>query len=95
MGRVVKKEINGRQFELYCGVSVFSCFFDINIYEVVRPKWKIFRLKYQDTRTICIDEWDNLDEACNEMLRRFLKQEAQENARREKIKNFEKGIDNQ
>lgn len=94
MGKVIKKEINGRQFELYCGTSVFSCFLDINIYEVVRPKWKIFRLKYQDTRTICIDEWDDLNEACDEMLNRFLKQEAHEKARQEKLENFKKSIDN-
>ena len=95
MGKVIKKEINGRQFELYCGLSCFSSFLDINIYEVVRPKWKIFRLKYQDTRTIAIDEWDDLNEACVEMLRRFLRQEAQDNARKEKIKNFEKSVDNE
>ena len=87
------KEINGRQFELWCNTS-FKCFLDINIYEVVRPQWKIFRTKYQDSKTIYIDEWDNLQDACDEMLRRFLVQEKKDNAREEKIKNFKKSIDN-
>lgn len=89
---MIIKEVNGRQFELYTS-TCFRGYLEIHIYEVVRPKWKIFRLKYQDTRTIDVDEWDDLHEACDEMLNRFLKQEAEDNARKEKIKNFEKSID--
>lgn len=80
---VVEKE--GLTFECYANpIGCAMC--EVNIWEVVRPKWKIFRTKYQDSLSFFIDDFDSIAEGIESCVSQFLKREELEEERMRKWK---------
>ena len=74
----------GRTFECYTSADLSGKMCTVNIYEVVRPTWKIFRTRYKDSRGFWVDDYDTLQEGIDKMLDTFLKWEQEEAERRMK-----------
>jgi len=90
MKKIIK--IENREFELYCNVT-FKYFLEVNVYEVVRPKWKIFRTEFKTSKIIEIEKWENLEEGCIAILKDYLQVEKVQKEIEKKVKNFKKTID--
>lgn len=80
----------GRTFECYPSAECGGKMCMVNILEVVRPTWKIFRTSYKDSRGFWIDDYDTLQEGIDKMLDHFLQWEQEEAERKEKWGALEK-----
>lgn len=76
--------IEGRTFECHYGAELSGKMCGVNIFEVKRPKWKIFRTTYQDQCTFWVDDYESIQEGVRQMVMRFLAREQEANARYEK-----------
>ena len=84
---IIKKEYNGRQFEL--DVSFFWDCAWVTMYEVIRPTWKIFRTRYIDKCGRSLEGFDTVDDAINNAFNTMIKDLQKEEETRNKIKEFE------
>lgn len=78
-----------REFEVY-GRRYGEVMFDVTIYEVVRPTWKIFRTKsspFVDT-WFCIDNYPSIDDAIKTLIAKRLVEEEKEVERSKKVNDF-------
>lgn len=82
--------IEGRTFECHYGAELGGKMCGVNIFEVKRPKWKIFRTTYQDYRTFWVDDYETIQEGVRQMVMRFLAREQEANACYEKWRALEK-----
>ena len=83
--------VEGRAFECYVGPSCLTNHVSVNIYEIVRLKWKIFRTAYRDSCDFWIFEYDTIDDGVVAAICSYLKAEWKENAVCAKWKEFEEG----
>ena len=83
--------IEGRTFECYVGPSCLPKHASVNIYEIVRPNWKIFRTAYRDSFDFWVFDYDTIDDGVVDAIRSYLKAEWKENAVCVKWKEFEEG----
>lgn len=67
--------IEGRTFECYVAPSCLTNHVSVNIWEVVRPKWKIFRTTYRDSYGFWVFDYDTIDIGVQDAIRSYLKQE--------------------
>lgn len=94
MDKIIKKEINGRKFELHCvRDSMFKWFLHIYVKEVTHPNRKFFRTKDLYHGIIDIEQWENLTYGCERTLYGYLAEEEKKRKNEEKFENFKKGID--
>ena len=81
--------MNNRNFELEVEPELGGNMVSVLIYEVVRPKWKIFRCTYRCSKTFWVDEYETITEGVVNMVRKFLEEEALEKGIILKWKEFE------
>jgi hypothetical protein len=86
--KVVKKEYNGRQFELK--VSFYWDCVWVVMYEVIRPTWKIFRTRYIDKCGRNLEDFDTVDKAVDNAFSAMLRDLLKEEEIIQKIEEFEK-----
>ena len=86
--KVIKKEYNGRQFELEVSFE-WGCAW-IVMYEVIRPTWKIFRTRYIDKCGRNLEGFNTVDDAIDDGFKAMIKDLQTEEETRNKIKEFEK-----
>lgn len=71
---------NNRTFECYCSSEYSGKMCEVMIYEVVRPKWKIFRTKYRSYRTFWIEDFSTIREGVESRVDKYLHDEWKEQA---------------
>ena len=86
--KVIKKEHNGRQFELR--VSFEWGYVWVAIYEIIRPTWKIFRTRYIGRCGNNLENFNTVDEAIENAFDAVMKKLQTEEEVANKIKEFEK-----
>lgn len=82
MKHIVIKE--GRTFECYPSAELSGKMCGVNIFEVKRPSWRIFRTTYRDHYAFWVDDYESIQEGIESMVRHFLRKEQEEKARYEK-----------
>ena len=80
--------VGNREFECYANSSCSQVLVEVQIYEVVRPKWKLFRTKEVDSCSFYIDKFDTIEEGIREMLAKFLVEEKEKQEREAKWKDY-------
>lgn len=82
---------NNRTFEAYV-TSIGCAIIEVNIYEVVRPTWKIFRTKFFSwfSAHYFLEDYDTIVDAINECFECGWKREEKDAAIRSKWEEFEK-----
>ena len=82
---------DNRIFEAYV-TSIGCAMIEVNIYEVVRPTWKIFRTKFFSwfSTTCFLEDYDTISDAINWCFEHGWKREEKEAATRSKWEEFEK-----
>jgi hypothetical protein len=80
----------GREFEVYLESQYGASMCVVTIWEVVRPKWKIFRTKYRDTRSFWISDYETIKQGIYAMIDSYIKDEEEA----ERISNKWKELDN-
>lgn len=91
MAKVKTYVIEGRTFECYVSPSCLTNYVSVSIWEIVRPKWKIFRSKYRDSYNFWVFDYDTIDIGVQETIRSYLKQEWKSNCVCTKWEEFERG----
>lgn len=91
MTKVKTYVIEGRTFECYVSPSSLTNHVSVSIWEVVRPKWKIFRTKYRDSNDFWVFDYDTIDIGVQESIRSYLKREWKANCVCAKWEEFERG----
>ena len=82
----VKKEYNGRQFELDVSFE-WGCAW-IVMYEVIRPTWKIFRTRYIDKCGRSLEGFNTVNDAIDDAFNVMIEDLQKEEETRKKIKEF-------
>lgn len=75
---IVKRD--NRIFECYCASKYNAKVCEVLIYEVVRPKWKIFRTKYRSFKAFWIDDFPTIREGVESRVDKYLHDEWKEQA---------------
>lgn len=70
--------LDNRNFEIEVTPELNYGMVNVAIYEVVRPKWKIFRCTYHGYKTFWVTEYDTITEGVVSMVQKFLREEALE-----------------
>lgn len=85
---------NNRIFEI-SACSIGSGMADVTIYEVVRPKWKIFRTNFLPfySSSFFVIDYSSIYEGCVVCLDKALQKEEEQKEISKKWKEFEKPID--
>ena len=65
----------GREFEVYLESQYSGSMCVVTIGEVVRPKWKIFRTKYRDTRSFWIGDYETIKQGMYATIDSYIKEE--------------------
>lgn len=86
--KAIKKECNGRQFEL--DVSFDWDYAWIVMYEVIRPTWKIFRTRYIAKCTRNIERFITVDDAIDDAFVSMIIDLQKKEETKNKIKEFKK-----
>jgi hypothetical protein len=73
--------LNNRNFEVEVVPELSGNMVSVAIYEVTRPKWKIFRCSYRCYKTFWVTDYETITKGVVSMVQKFLEEEA-----------FEKGI---
>ena len=81
---------NGRTFECYV-CNDMKNHANVNICEVVRPKWKIFRTKYRDTLGFWVSEFDSIFEGVTAVVWAYIGNEEADEELSKKWREFERG----
>jgi hypothetical protein len=76
-------EKDGRTFECYAN-AIGCAMCAVNIYEVVRPNWKIFRTKYRESYSFFVDDFDTIKKGIEHCVARLFKREQIEEERAKK-----------
>lgn len=90
MKKVKTYVINGRTFECHVSPSCLTNHVSVNIWEVVRPKWKIFRTTYRDSQDFWVFDYKTIDMGVREAIYFYLKQEWKANCICTKWEEFER-----
>lgn len=93
MAKAIRVSINNQEFDCYAcsqGCNIVS----VNIWEITHPQRKIFRSKYRDTKYFFLDDYDSIASGIYNQVEEYLQEQAQENARINKWKDFEKELKN-
>lgn len=86
--KIIKKELNGEQYELDAHMGCFGCMIEVDIKRVVRPDWKIFRTITEDTRCFFISDYKTIEEGCKNCFEKFKKEYEEELETQKKLNNF-------
>ena len=81
--------LNNRNFEVEVVPELRGCMANVTIYEVTRPKWKLFRCSYRCYKTFWITDYETITEGVVEMVKKYLEEEALEKGITLKWKEFE------
>ena len=65
----------------------------VNIFEVVRPKWKIFRTKFCDYRTFWLSDYDSIEAGVKSCIRGYVKEEIEQSTINDKWIDFQNSKD--
>lgn len=82
--------LNNRNFEVEVLPELRGSMVSVAIYEVTRPKWKIFRSSYRCYKTFWVTDYETITEGVLGMVKKFLEEEALEKGIILKWKEFEK-----
>jgi hypothetical protein len=80
--------IENRTFEIYAAPSCASGMAEVNIYEVVRPSWKIFRTRYFNSGSFWVEDYDTIFDGAYDLLVSYLDKERASNKVAEKWREF-------
>ena len=80
----------GRTFECYPNAELSGKMCSVNVFEVKRPNWKIFRTSYFGNRYFWIDEYKDIQEGIDDIVKGLLRQEERDRERMEKWGALEK-----
>ncbi len=83
-------KVQGRTFVCYVRDDMKN-HASVNIFEVVRPKWKIFRTKYRDTRGFWVNDFASIKQGVRAMILAYIGSERADNELCKKWKEFEEG----
>ena len=72
-------EMNGRTFECDYSPELSGEMCAVAIYEVVRPSWKIFRVRYCKYVTFWVTDYETLTEGITNMVKLYLDEEEHQN----------------
>jgi hypothetical protein len=70
--------LDNRNFEVEVTPELNYGMVSVAIYEVVRPKWKIFRCTYRGYKTFWVTDYETIAEGVAEMVKRFLEEDKRE-----------------
>lgn len=93
MAKAIFDTTDGRTFEFDVYTDFGGIMVCYSIYEVVRPKWKIFRTRYCDDGSFWITDYDSIKEGLRAMLGHYLEEERFKAEIRKKFEDFEKSLD--
>lgn len=93
MAKALKVVINNQAFECYT-TSQGCHMVGVSIWEVTHPTRKFFRGKWRDTRYFFLDDYESIAEGVYAKVQEYLQDCAEENARIDKWKEFEKELKN-
>lgn len=80
----------GRTFECYPSAECSGKMCSVNVWEVKRPNWKIFRTSYFGSRCFWIDDYESIQEGIEDIVGWLIRKEEHDNARAEKWGALEK-----
>lgn len=80
--------VNNRQLEVYVNPDLGGCMASVSVFEVVRPKWKIFRTRFIDSQSFWISDYETIDEGARKAIDDILAKEQKQKENCEKWKNF-------
>lgn len=83
-------EKRGRTFECHPSAECCGKMCSVNVFEVKRPNWKIFRTSYFGNRCFWIDDYEDIQEGIEEIVDGLIRQEARDHERMEKWSALEK-----
>ena len=83
-------ENQGRTFECYPGAECGGKMCSVNVFEVKRPNWKIFRTSYFGNRCFWIDDYTDIQEGIEDIVGWLIRQEKRDHERMEKWSALEK-----
>jgi hypothetical protein len=75
---IVKRD--NRIFECHCAPECNGKVCGVLIYEIVRPKWKIFRTKYRSFKAFWIEDFSTIREGVESRVDKYLHDEWKEQA---------------
>jgi hypothetical protein len=93
MAKAIFDTADGRTFEFDAYTEFGGAMVCYSIYEVVRPKWKIFRTRYCDDGAFWISEYPTIKEGLRTGLGYYLARERTDAENRKKFEDFEKSLD--
>ena len=82
--------LNNRNFEVEVVSELGGSMVNVTIYEVTRPRWKLFRCSYRCCKTFWITDYETITEGVVEMVKKYFEEEALEKGIALKWKEFEK-----
>lgn len=82
--------IERRTFECHFGTECGGKMCSVNVFEVKRPNWKIFRTSYFGNRCFWIDDYKDIQEGIEDIVKGLLRQEERDHERMEKWGALEK-----
>lgn len=65
----------GRTFECYPSAEYSGKMCSVNVWEVKRPNWKIFRTSYFGNRCFWIDDYESIQEGIEDIVDWLIRQE--------------------
>lgn len=65
----------GRTFECYPSAECGGKMCSVNVWEVKRPNWKIFRTSYFGNRCFWIDDYESIQEGIEDIVGWLIRQE--------------------
>lgn len=80
---------NNRTFEITAHTDFNGAMIDYMIWEVVRPKWKIFRTRYFAGGSFWIEDFPTVREGLQHALDEFLAEEKRDQENKKKFEDFE------
>ena len=80
----------GRTFECYPSAECGGKMCSVNIFEVKRPNWKIFRTSYFGDGCFWIDDYANIQEGIEDIVGGLIRREGRDHERVEKWGALEK-----
>ena len=80
----------GRTFECHPSAECGGKMCSVNVFEVKRPNWKIFRTSYFGNRCFWIDDYENIQEGIEDIVSGLIRQEERDYERMKKWGALEK-----
>lgn len=80
---------NNRTFEIIANPDLQGAIINYGIYEVIRPKWKIFRTRYCDSGCFWTEDFPTIREGLQHALDGFLAEEKRDQENKKKFEDFE------